>query len=88
MLETALPYKDVFVRARRVDKQYTSLSTEEWKFVEDDVERLRLFYNITEFFSRTDYVTSNIYFTKIAEVRKKIRQWSICGNPSPENHVS
>jgi hypothetical protein len=50
MLETALPYKDVFVRARRVDKQYTSLSTEEWKFVEDDVERLRLFYNITEFF--------------------------------------
>jgi hypothetical protein len=41
---------------------------EEWKFAEDVVERLRLFYNITELFSGTDYVTANIYFTKIAEI--------------------
>jgi hypothetical protein len=85
MLESALPYKVVFVRASRVDRQYTSLPTEEeWKFAEDVVERLRLFYNITELFSGTDYVTANIYFTKIAEIRKKIRQWSTCGNPLVE----
>ena len=72
MLETALPYKVVFVRASRVDRQYTSLPTEEeWKFAEDVVERLRLFYNITELFSGTDYVIANIYFTKIAAIRMR-----------------
>lgn len=85
MLSTALPYKAVFIRASRVDKQYTCLpSDEEWKFAEDVVERLRLFFDITELFSGTDYVTANIYFTKIAEIRKKIRQWSTCGNPLVE----
>jgi len=85
MLKTALPYKAVFNRASRVDRQYTSLPTEEeWKFAEDVVERLRLFNDITEIFSGTEYVTANIYFAKIAEIRKKIRQWSTCGNPLVE----
>jgi len=35
MLNTALPYKPAFIRASRVDRQYTSLpSEEEWKFAE------------------------------------------------------
>jgi hypothetical protein len=81
MLSLALPYKAVFVRASRVDKQYTCVpSEEEWKFAEDVVERLKLFNDITELFSGTEYVTANIYFTKICEIRTKIRQWSICGN--------
>ena len=85
MLKTALPYKAVFNRASRVDRQYTSLPTEEeWKFAEDVVERLRLFNDITKIFSGTEYVTANIYFAKIAEIRKKIRQWSTCGNPLVE----
>jgi hypothetical protein len=29
-------------------------------------------------------VTANTYFTQVAEVRKKIRQWSVCGNPLVE----
>ena len=85
MLSTALPYKAVFTRASRVDRQYTSLpSDEEWKFAEDVVERLRLFYDITVLFSGTDYVTANIYFTRVAKIRKQIRQWSYCGNPLVE----
>jgi hypothetical protein len=48
------------------------------------VERLRLFNDITELFSRKDYVTANIYFTHIAAIMKKIRQWSNCGNPLVE----
>lgn len=85
MLSTALPYKAVFSRASRVDRQYTSLpSDEEWKFAEDVVERLRLFYDITVLLSGTDYVTANIYFTRIAKIRMQIRQWSSCGNPLVE----
>jgi hypothetical protein len=48
MLNIVLPYKDVFLRASRVDKQYTCLpSEEEWNFVADVVERLRMFNDIT-----------------------------------------
>jgi len=85
MLSRVLPYKAAFIRASHVDRLYTSLPSEdEWKFAEDVVERLKLFNDITKLFSRTDYVTANIYFTKIAEVRKEIREWSTCGNPLVE----
>ena len=85
MLNTALPYKPAFIRASRVDRQYTSLpSEEEWKFAEEVVGRLKMFYDITKLFSGTDYVTANIYFTRIAKIRKQIRQWSTCGSPLVE----
>jgi len=85
MLSTALPYKVVFTRASRVDRQYTCLpSEEEWEFAADVVERLRLFNDITEIFSGTGYVTANVYFAKICEIRMKIRQWSTCGNAMVE----
>jgi hypothetical protein len=85
MIDTALPYKPAFIRASRVDRQYTSLPSEqEWNFAEEVVGRLKLFYDITKIFSGTDYVTANIYFTKIAKIRKKIRQWSTCGIPLVE----
>jgi len=49
-----LPCKAVFTRASHVDRLYTCLpSDEEWKFVEDVVERLRLFYDITILFFGT-----------------------------------
>jgi len=82
MLSHALPYKSAFIRASRVDRLYTCLPSEdEWNFAEDVVGRLKLFNDISKLFSGTDYVTANIYFTKIAEVRKEIREWSTCGNP-------
>ena len=49
MLSVALPYKVVFERLKKVEKQYESLPTkEEWAFASDVVERLRLFFEITE----------------------------------------
>ena len=81
MLSVALPYKVVFERLKKVEKQYESLPTkEEWAFAIDVVERLRLFFEITEMFSGTDYVTANIYFPKICEIKMNMRQWSPRGN--------
>jgi hypothetical protein len=56
-------------------------SEEEYNFAVEVVERLRIFNDITELFSGTQYVTANIYFMKICEIRVKIRQWSTYGNP-------
>jgi len=45
MLDTALPYRAVFERAKIVDKQYETLpSADEWDFAAEVVPRLRLFY--------------------------------------------
>jgi hypothetical protein len=82
MLNIALPYKAVFIRASHVDKQYTCLPSEdERNFTAYVVERLCFFNDITEVYSRAMYVTANIYFMNICEIRVKIRQWSTCGNP-------
>ncbi|KAM3224402.1 hypothetical protein ACQJBY_057657 [Aegilops geniculata] len=81
MLSVALPYRSIFARLKKVEKQYESLpSDEEWDFATHVVERLRLFFDITALFSRTDYVTANIYFPKICEIKMNMRQWSTCGN--------
>lgn len=82
MLERALPYRTIFERAKQVDKQYVCLpSDEEWEFAADMVERLRLFYEITQLFSGTNYVTANVYFPKICELKKKMSQWATSSNP-------
>lgn len=81
MLSVALPYKAVFIRAVRVEKQYECCpSEEEWSFAHDVVDRLRMFYDITEMFSGTQYVTANIMFPKVCEIKMNMRQWSSCGN--------
>jgi hypothetical protein len=77
MLDIALPYRAVFERARVVDKQYESLPTsDEWDFAAMVVPRLSLFYEITTLFSGTDYVTANVFFPKICEIKMRIRQWA------------
>jgi hypothetical protein len=81
MLDVALPYRAVFERAKVVDKQYETLPTaEEWDFAAEVVPGLRLFYEITTLFSGTDYVTTNVYFPKICEIKMKIRQWATSSN--------
>jgi hypothetical protein len=76
MLATAFPYKAVCIRASCVDRQYTCLPTEdEWKFAKDVMEMFRLFNDIIALFSRTDYVTTNVYFSRIAKIRNQIWLW-------------
>jgi len=35
-----------------------------------------MFYEISELFSGTNYVTANIFFPKVCEIKMKIRQWA------------
>jgi hypothetical protein len=81
MLSTAMPYMAIFIRASHVDRNYTCCPTEqEWEFVGYVVERLKLFSDISTLFSGTDYVTANMFFYKICEIRSNIKEWSVCGN--------
>ena len=65
MLDTALPYRAVFERAKIVDKNYENLPTsDEWDFAAMVVPRLSLFYEITTLFSGKNYVTANVFFLR------------------------
>jgi hypothetical protein len=82
MLSIALPLKAVFNRATRVEKLFDCApSEEEWTFAREVVERLKLFNDITEVFSGTNYVTTNVQLLKICEVKKQMKQWAASGNP-------
>ncbi|VAI19183.1 unnamed protein product [Triticum turgidum subsp. durum] len=81
MLSVALRYKSVFNRLRQREKTFTCApSDDDWKFCGEVCDRLKLFADITEIFSGTQYVTANIYFPKICEIKMNIRKWSKCGN--------
>jgi hypothetical protein len=79
MLSTALLYQDVFERlAARAPCVPT---TEDWKFAKDLCDRLKLFYDVTELLSGTNYVTANIFFPKITNIYLSIRKWQVSDIP-------
>ncbi|KAF7147431.1 hypothetical protein RHSIM_Rhsim03G0207300 [Rhododendron simsii] len=76
MLQTALLYKDVFIRLSKRDTQYSSLPSErEWGFARDVCQKLKFFFKVTELFSRTKYPTTNQCFPNICEIRLELRDW-------------
>ncbi|KAH9762411.1 BED-type domain-containing protein [Citrus sinensis] len=76
MLSTSLLYKDVFIRLKERDRNYTSLPSElEWNFSKLMCDYLKSFYKLTELFSGTRYPTSNLFFSKICEIRLSMNAW-------------
>ena len=43
-----------------------------------------MFNDISDLFSGTNYVTANMFFYKICEIRSNIKEWSFCDNPLME----
>jgi hypothetical protein len=79
MLITALLYKDVF---ERLAARAPCIPTEDdWQFAKDLCDRLKIFYDVTELLSGTNYVTANIFFPKITNIYLAIRKWQVSANP-------
>ncbi|RVW83512.1 putative AC transposase [Vitis vinifera] len=57
-----------------------SLNYEEWNMAKEICGRLKLFYNITELFSRRNYPTANTFFIKVCEIKEALYDWLICSN--------
>ncbi|CAO2200016.1 unnamed protein product [Urochloa humidicola] len=75
MLSTAIPYKKVFDRLDTLDPHFVCPTKDDWKFATIVCEKLELFYQLTELFSGTKYVTANIFFPKVCEIKLKINSW-------------
>ncbi|KAL4285326.1 hypothetical protein GQ457_16G008580 [Hibiscus cannabinus] len=77
MLNVVLSYKEVFKRLKKRDNLFLSCpSDEEWETAQIICDKLKIFYDATEFFSRTDYPTINIFLPKICDIRVSLRQWA------------
>ncbi|KAL4351636.1 hypothetical protein GQ457_06G016480 [Hibiscus cannabinus] len=79
MLQTALTYKDVFLRCVLLhgDPLYKHLPTEDdWTFAAKICEKFVLFYEMTEDFSGTKYSTANLYFPHICSIRVTLNEWA------------
>lgn len=82
MLSTAIPYMKVFERLKQLDMQFNCAPTvADWNFASTVCEKLSVFYELTEMFSGTKYVTANIFFPKICEVKMHMNKWLGCGDP-------
>ena len=65
MLSIAIPYKKVFERLHNLEPNYQVPPEDDWKFASIVCEKLKLFYELTELFSGTKYVSANIFFPKV-----------------------
>ena len=55
-------------------------SEAEWETAKDVCDRLELFYNVTEFFSGTRYLTANMFFPVICRIKMTLNAWLMSSN--------
>nr|KAJ0223516.1 hypothetical protein LSAT_V11C200078560 [Lactuca sativa] len=67
---------DSFNHLRKKDKHYVCLPGEdEWNMASDVCEKLKLFYQLTEKNSGAKYLTSNIFFPLICDMKLLLLSW-------------
>ena len=77
MISIALLFTDVFKKLRTRELLFNCCPiVEDWKFAKELCARLHVFFEITELFSGTKYVTANLFFPKISSICLAIRKWS------------
>ena len=72
MLSTVIPYRKVFDHLGTLDQHFVCPLNDDCKFANIVCEKLELFYHLTELFYGTKYVTANIFFPKVCEIKLKI----------------
>jgi 5-methylcytosine-specific restriction endonuclease McrA len=75
MLSVAISYRKVFERLGDLDRTYMCPMHDDWTFAAIVCEKLGIFYDLTMLFSGTKYVTANLFFPKVCEVKLKMNSW-------------
>lgn len=89
MLQTAIEYKDAFSHLKHSDTQYKTVPTEnDWKLTTEICGILKVFYNVTEFFSGTKYPTAHKFFAEICEIKIALSEWVLSENVVVQNMAS
>jgi len=75
MLSIAIPYRKIFERLGELDRNYVCPLENDWIYATTVCEKLELFYELTELFFGTKYVTANLFFPKVCEIKLRINSW-------------
>ncbi|XP_059301213.1 zinc finger BED domain-containing protein RICESLEEPER 1-like [Lycium ferocissimum] len=80
MLEAALDYRGAFNLLEESDPSYTTpLSETEWDHVSAIAGYVKLFVEVTNFFTANKCSTANLYFPEICDIHIQLIEW--CKNP-------
>lgn len=75
MLENVLYYKKAFLHFQKVDANYIHCPTnEEWGRIEKLFRFLKVFFDVTNVFSGTNYPTANVYFPNVLKIRLLLKE--------------
>ncbi|KAK9682019.1 hypothetical protein RND81_10G044500 [Saponaria officinalis] len=79
MLQSAMPYKDVFYRLKRLNRRmkFDIPSEDDWKLASLICQKLVIFDKATKVFSGRHYPTSNLFFRKACEIKLALRRWFV-----------
>ncbi|XP_074283042.1 zinc finger BED domain-containing protein RICESLEEPER 2-like [Silene latifolia] len=77
MLESALPYKDVFIRLKRLNRKmkFYIPSEDDWKMAKIICDELDIFNTTTKVFSGRNYPNFNLFFCKACEIKLALKDW-------------
>jgi hypothetical protein len=88
MISIAVQYIEIFEKLKARKKKFKCCPTkDDWKFAKEICDRLKLFFDITELFSGTKYVTANLFFPKVITIRLAIRKWGNSDNELTHKNV-
>ncbi|KAL5798594.1 hypothetical protein ACOSQ2_003414 [Xanthoceras sorbifolium] len=80
MLKDALEYKEAFSRLQEYEQDYKMCPSDlEWERLSVIIGCLKLFVEVTNVFTRSKYLTANIYFPEICDIHLQLIEW--CKNP-------
>uniref|UniRef100_A0A803MNZ9 hAT-like transposase RNase-H fold domain-containing protein n=1 Tax=Chenopodium quinoa TaxID=63459 RepID=A0A803MNZ9_CHEQI len=75
MLENVLYYKKAFLHFQKFDANYIHCPTnEEWGRIEKLFRFLKVFFDVTNVFSGTNYPTANVYFPNVLKIRLLLKE--------------
>ncbi|TXG47467.1 hypothetical protein EZV62_026761 [Acer yangbiense] len=80
MLKDALEYKEAFSRLQEYEQDYKTCPSDlDWERLSVVIGCFKLFVEVTNVFTRSKYLTANIYFPEICDIHLQLIEW--CKNP-------
>ncbi|KNA10033.1 hypothetical protein SOVF_148100 [Spinacia oleracea] len=77
MLQSALPYKNVFANLKTQNPKFKFVvpTQRDWESAETICDKLKRFHKVTELFSCRKYPTANLFFRQVCEIKLALRLW-------------
>lgn len=63
-------------------------TTSEWETAKEICNRLEVFSRVTKMFSGTQYLTTNIFFSLVCEIKLSLKKWETCSIEAIRNMYS